>query len=222
MITSEGLSSTNIQFPLKNCECVRYSRYGHKLVAGSLNQLVIINPYQNKITNTVQLASGYMIRELHFLEKDMFIQGVFANGSTSIMTTEGAKIFEVWNKNTKCITAAFDSVFDIMAVSYPESITKFYRERGAQEFAVMWTYPYNITKILIVNEVGTIFLGASNGKIRAHQWPFTDSMKFTKQFTELHLHAAAITELRVSPDYSLLISGAEDGTVFISRVSAIS
>jgi hypothetical protein len=109
-----------------------------------------------------------------------------------------------------------------MAVSYPESITKFYRERGAQEFAVMWTYPYNITKLLIVNEVGTIFMGTSTGKIRAHQWPFTDSMKFQKQFTEIHLHATAITELRATPDFNFLISGAEDGSIFISRISAIS
>lgn len=45
VITAEGLRTTNLQFPLKNCESVRYSRYGHKLVAGSLNQLVVINPY---------------------------------------------------------------------------------------------------------------------------------------------------------------------------------
>jgi len=124
-----------------------------------------------------------MVKELHFLEKDMFLQGLFANGSTMVMTSEGNRIFEVWNKTNKCLASAYDSIFDIMAISYPESITKFYRERGAQEFAVMWTYPYNITKLLIVNEVGTIFMGTSTGKIRAHQWPFTDSMKFTKHFT---------------------------------------
>ena len=65
-------------------------------------------------------------------------------------------------------------------------------------------------------------MGTSNGKIRAHQWPFTDSMKFTKQFTEIHLHSTAITELKVTPDYSMLISGSEDGTIFISRLTAVS
>lgn len=128
----------------------------------------------------------------------------------------------MWNKSNKCLCTAYDSIFDIMAISYPESITKFYRERGTQEFAVMWTYPYNITKLLIVNEVGTIFMGTSSGKIRAHQWPFTDSMKFSKYFTEIQLHGAPITQLKVTPDYSLLISGAEDGSVFISRINAIS
>ena len=93
VITAEGLRSTNLQFPLKNCECVRYSRYGHKLVAGSFNQLVVINPYENKVINTVQMPSGYSVRELYFLEKDMFLQGIYNNGSTNVMTSEGTKIF---------------------------------------------------------------------------------------------------------------------------------
>jgi WD40 repeat protein len=84
----------------------------------------------------------------------------------------------------------------------------------------MWTYPYNITKFLIVNEIGTIFMGTSMGKIKAHQWPFTDSMKFSKLFTEIQLHSSAVTELKISPDYNLLISGAEDGSIFISRIIA--
>ncbi len=65
-------------------------------------------------------------------------------------------------------------------------------------------------------------MGTSLGKLRAHQWPFTDSIKFNKYFTEIQLHGAAITELKVTPDYNLLISGAEDGSVFISRINAIS
>lgn len=132
VICSEGLKTTNIQFPMKNCETVRYSKYGHKLVAGSLNQMIVINPYENKVINTIQFNSGYMVKEISFLDKDLFIQGVFANGSSMVMNSEGQKLFEVWNKNSKCLCSAFDSVFDIMAVSYPDSITKFYRDKGSQ------------------------------------------------------------------------------------------
>lgn len=93
VICSEGLRTTNIQFPLKNCESVRYSKYGHKLVAGSLNQLIVINPYDNKVISTIQLNSGYMVRELSFVSKDMFLHGLFANGSSMIMNSEGVKLF---------------------------------------------------------------------------------------------------------------------------------
>lgn len=47
-------------------------------------------------------------------------------------------------------------------------------------------------------------------------------MKFQKQFTEIHLHATGITEIKVTPDFNYLISGAEDGTIFISKINAIS
>lgn len=44
-IYSDGMKTTNVNFPLKNCECVRYSRFGHLLIAGSSNQILLINPY---------------------------------------------------------------------------------------------------------------------------------------------------------------------------------
>jgi hypothetical protein len=37
--------------------------------------------------------------------------------------------------------------------------------------------------MLIVNELGTVFMGTSTGKIRAYQWPITDMLKFSKSFT---------------------------------------
>lgn len=62
VICAEGLKSSNIQFPFKNCECVRYSKLGHRLIAGSLNQIIVINPYENRVVNTIQLGSGYAVR----------------------------------------------------------------------------------------------------------------------------------------------------------------
>ena len=34
-IYSDGIKTTNVSFPLKGCECVKYSRFGHLLIAGS-------------------------------------------------------------------------------------------------------------------------------------------------------------------------------------------
>jgi hypothetical protein len=44
-IYSDGLKPTNINLSIKNCECVKYSRYGHILIVGTLNQIFLINPY---------------------------------------------------------------------------------------------------------------------------------------------------------------------------------
>lgn len=51
-------------------------------------------------------------------------------------------------------------------------------------------------------------MGTSMGKIRCHQWPFTDMMKFNKSFTEIQLHNKAITQLNLTHDLSMIISGA--------------
>lgn len=65
-------------------------------------------------------------------------------------------------------------------------------------------------------------MGTSTGKIRAYQWPFTDMTKFNKSFTEIQLHRAPISQIKIAHDYSYLITGAEDGTVFISKITAFS
>lgn len=86
----------------------------------------------------------------------------------------------------------------------------------------MWTYPFLVTKILLVNELGTAFMGTSTGAIRAYQWPFTDMRKFDKQFTEIQLHRTCVTQLKVTHDFSYLISGSDDGTLFISKITPYS
>lgn len=129
-IFSDGMRTTNIQFPLKNCECVKYSRFGHLLIAGSWNQIMLIDPYENKIKSTVQMSHGYVTRELTFIDRDMYIFGCFGNGSSQVLNLDGSKIFEIWNKNSKMIYSSYDPIFDIMIVSYEENEVKFYRERG--------------------------------------------------------------------------------------------
>lgn len=152
----------------------------------------------------------------------MYLSGFFGNGCAQVMTMEGNKIFEVANKNSKCVHACYDPVFDIMVMSFEDNEVKFYREHGEMEFAIMWTYPFIVTKIMIVNELGTAFMGTSTGKIRAYQWPFTDMTKFNRSFTEMQLHRAPITQIKIVHDFSYLITGAEDGTVFISKITAFS
>ncbi len=123
----------------------------------------------------------------------------------------------------KCVTSAYDPVFDIMILSYEEECeVRFVRERGEIEIAAMWTYPFLVTKILIVNELGTVFMGTSAGRIRAYQWPFTDLIKFSKSFTEIQLHRAAITQIKITHDFSYLITGSEDGAIFISKITPYS
>lgn len=80
------MKTTNLSFQIKNCECVRYSRFGHLLLAGSSTHLMVINPYENIIKQSIQLSHGYSIKELSFIDRDNFIFASFTNGSSQVLS----------------------------------------------------------------------------------------------------------------------------------------
>lgn len=47
-------------------------------------------------------------------------------------------------------------------------------------------------------------------------------MRFSKSFTELQLHDCGVVKMKMVNDFSLLISGGQDGSVFISKINAFS
>ena len=65
-------------------------------------------------------------------------------------------------------------------------------------------------------------MGTSTGKIRAYQWPFTDMIKFNKSFTEIQLHHSSVTQIKIVHDFSYIITGSEDGCIFISKITPYS
>lgn len=126
-IFADGIKPNNIHFPLKNCESIRYAKFGHLLAAGSSHSILLINPYENRILHNIQLSYGYTTKELFFIDKDMYLLGQFGNGSSQVLDLDGGKVFEVWNKSSKLVCSTYDPVFDIMAMSYEDNEVKFYR-----------------------------------------------------------------------------------------------
>ncbi len=48
----------------------------------------------------------------------MYVFVQYMNGSSAVMNCDGGKILEVWKKENKTICSAYDSIFDVMVVSY--------------------------------------------------------------------------------------------------------
>jgi WD40 repeat protein len=49
-------------------------------------------------------------------------------------------------------------------------------------------------------------------------WPFYDYTLTTLEFIEFPIHQSPISSLRVSYDYTYLISGSEGGSIFLSKI----
>ena len=95
----------------------------------------------------------------------------------------------------------------MLVMSYTENHTKFFKERGTLNFALMWTLEFNNTCMVVCHEFKSIFMGNSLGGVRCYQWPFQDMSVFSKNFSETSLHCTAVTQMKISSDLAFLITG---------------
>ena len=82
------------------------------------------------------------------------------------------------------------------------------------------------TKLLILKKYDSIIFGTADGSLRACIWPIQNMLKDMMidhpEYIETKVHNSKITSLCVSDDLEFLYSSAEDGSVFISSISAVS
>ena len=91
-----------------------------------------------------------------------------------------------------------------------------------------WEFTSDIeyTKLLIVKKYDSVIFGTEEGSIRACIWPIQNMNKDMSidhpDYIETKLHNAKITSLCISRDLEILYSSAEDGSLFVSSISALS
>ena len=82
------------------------------------------------------------------------------------------------------------------------------------------------TKLLILKKYDSIIFGTEDGSLRACIWPIQNMLKDMMidhpEYIETKVHNSKITSLCVSDDLEFLYSSAEDGSIFISSISAVS
>lgn len=72
-----------------------------------------------------------------------------------------------------------------------------------------------LTQIILSNSGKMMFVGCSNGSIRAIRFPFSDQ----NDFQEHTAHSKAVTKMRISYDDQYLFSCSEDGSLFMFKVA---
>ncbi|GLC59167.1 hypothetical protein PLESTB_001455600 [Pleodorina starrii] len=70
----------------------------------------------------------------------------------------------------------------------------------------------NLTQLVLLGNARVMFAATESGGVRTYKYPLTG------EFQESKCHAAPVSRLRVTWDESLLVSGGEDGSVFVWEV----
>ena len=82
------------------------------------------------------------------------------------------------------------------------------------------------SKLLIIKKYDSIIFGTTEGTLRACIWPIQNMLKDMMidhpEYIETKVHNSKITSLCVSEDLEFLYTSAEDGSIFVSSISAVS
>ena len=82
------------------------------------------------------------------------------------------------------------------------------------------------SKLLIIKKYDSIIFGTTDGTLRACIWPIQNMLKDMMidhpEYIETKVHNSRITSICVSEDLEFLYTSAEDGSIFVSSISAVS
>jgi hypothetical protein len=139
-------------------------------------------------------------------------------------------------KNTQIILKISDFSGNIVDFGYDHSLGMCIISSHDKRERVYWKikdekhWEFNsdveYSKLLILKKYDSIIFGTSEGTLRACIWPIQNMLKDMMidhpEYIETKVHNAKITSLCVSDDLEFLYTSAEDGSVFISNIIALS
>ena len=137
---------------------------------------------------------------------------------------ESCIVLKISDFSGNIIDFVYDATLDhclITSADKRERVYKGYKEDKHWEFTSEIDYPC----CLIIKKFDTIVFGTSIGSLRCCLWPIPNLLKDSNidhpDFTETFLHTGRVNSISLSKDSNFLYSCGEDGSIFVSCVSAV-
>lgn len=121
-------------------------------------------------------------------------------------------------RSHKCYAVTYDPEYDILVACSDDGKTRVSNEKGSNVLIEYDSTPAHHTAVLISRRHSAIFFGTNLGSIRAFLWPFTEFTKDGLEYIEFPVHQSAVTSIKISHDATTLITGGEDGSIFLLKI----
>merc|ERR1719440_959811 len=197
------------EFAIKMCRECRFSTGGHQFAAVNGNTIQIYSTYTCENIGNLRGHNG-KVRSIYWTQDDT---RVISAGMDGAVYEWQLKDFKRTSENVlkscsyTCAVCTPDarSIFAVgsdrkMKEISDSNITKDF-DTGAQ-----------INQIVLSHSGRMLFAGTDAGTVRSYKFPLTGD------FTEIQVHAAPVTRLRITADDAYLFSVAEDATVYFFDV----
>lgn len=121
-------------------------------------------------------------------------------------------------KQAKYLDVTYDCVNNLITCLCSDNRMRIFSGENNQMIFEYDSSPVTFTCILISQRYGCAFLGTSEGSIKCVLWPIQDLSTQILESIEFPIHQQPVSSLRLTADNQQLISGSEDGSIFVTRI----
>ncbi|CAE8609420.1 unnamed protein product, partial [Polarella glacialis] len=226
-LTTQQVSRTHFDLPLKHPGAVAYSNNGNMLAVSCENDVILIDPWRAVVIHMFSGRGGHLslVNQVVFAEDDRMLlsSGMAPHGAIygwDLHTVAKERAFEHVSKNSTYTDLRFDFRRELaVACTKPEGSL---RVIGHLSSTLIEVSPESrasaYTSLCLAVPLGLLFAGTQQGSVRVFRWPMPEGGG--TYFTEVPLHAHGITTMSLSYDARFLFSGCEGGTVMSCEVGA--
>ena len=132
-------------------------------------------------------------------------------------------ILKICDFTGNIVDFGYDYALDMCIISSKDKRLRIYKGKDDKYWEFISNLEY--TKLLIIKKYDSIIFGTSEGSIRCCIWPIQNLGKNMSidhpDFIETKLHNRKITSIAISNNLEILYTCSEDGSIFISSISAL-
>ena len=200
---------------VKMCFGLAYSPGGRYLAANNGGTVFILSPYTLSIVASYASHSA-PVHSLVWNHVETLLTSCCFGGSVAVWDLQKCELRGPSpTRGGKLFSACYDEDFDMYLVLTSEGICRIHTENCSRTF-ILPTNNFHYTALLLVKELGLLFLGTNIGILRIALWPLlpnVDTESF--DFQDVQIHAKDINRIEVSIPHEELATVGADGSVFL-------
>eukprot|EP00928_Gymnodinium_smaydae_P011505 TRINITY_DN14236_c1_g1_i1.p1 TRINITY_DN14236_c1_g1~~TRINITY_DN14236_c1_g1_i1.p1 ORF type:complete len:1493 (+),score=333.11 TRINITY_DN14236_c1_g1_i1:123-4601(+) len=229
-LTTQNLTRTLFELPLKRPGHVAYSNAGNMLAVTSENDVIVLDPWRSTVIHVFSGRGGHLspVTQVLFSEDDRMLLSIAKAPHGAIYGWD----MEEENKDRKFEHISKNSNYSSMGYDFRRKlVVTTVQPEGSIRVIGTLSNPlldipaegrgggYTALRLSVTLEL--LFAGTETGSVCLFKWPILEAGAAKNPFTEISIHAHSITSLAVTQDQKLLYTGCEGGSVFACYIDAL-
>ncbi|KAJ3219703.1 Cilia- and flagella-associated protein 57 [Dinochytrium kinnereticum] len=201
------------EFSIRGCRECRFSHGGHIFAAVHGNMIQLYSTWTFDNIGNLKGHNG-KVRSLHWTPDDNVLVSAGSDGAVYTwhvkdLKRESEHILKSCNYTSAVCSINGKSVYAVGS-------DKVLKEINDSTVTCQMETNAVLTQIIVSHNGKMMFAGTISGQIRSMKFPLTGD---PEDYQEHQAHSAAVTKLRISYDDQFLFSIAEDGCMYVFRIS---